>query len=118
MTYRHQISACGWKAVLKHEDASYSTIPLVCFEILCADEEDEDDFKIYDPETSYHIVGEPRDRATPKKGSAIEAVGLTFFEGHPSRKPTLVLSEIHTTDSFIGYLAPGEDLVAWLAGLR
>jgi len=68
MTYRYQIPACGWKAVLKHEDGSYSTIPLVCFELLCADEEDEEDFVIYEPETSYSIVGEPRDRAKPKKG--------------------------------------------------
>ncbi len=111
MTYRHQIPACGWKAVIEHENGSYSTIPLVCFEILCAaDEEEEEDYAYYEPEILDH-------RAKPKKGSAIEAVGLAFIEGHPSRKPTLILQEVHTINGFIGYLAPGEDEGAWLAAL-
>lgn len=107
MTYRHQIPACGWEAVLKHEDGSYSTIPLVCFEILCADEEDEDDFSHYEPENS-------SSQTKPKKGSAIEAVGLAFLGTHPQEPPSLVLSEVHTTTGFMGYLPPGESLEEWL----
>lgn len=110
MTYRHQIPACGWKAVYKHENGSYGTIPLVCFEILCADEEDEDDFFHYEPETSYHIKGEPCDRAKPKKGSAMEAVVLAFLDTHPKKTPSLALSEVHSIDGFLGYLPPGRKL--------
>jgi len=110
MTYRHQISATGWKAVIRHEDGSHSTIPLVCFEILCADEEDEEDYTHYDPECEDI-------KSTPKKGSAMEAVGLAFFEGHPQWEPKLALSEVHTFSGFRGYLPPGEDLEEWLKNL-
>lgn len=114
MTYRCQISACGWNAVLKHDNGTYSLIPLVCFEILCADEKDEEEFVHYEPEMSYHVKGEPYDRAIPKRGSAIEAVGLVFFDTHPQKKPTLALSVIHMTEGFMGYLPPGQRLEDWL----
>lgn len=110
MTYRHQISATGWRAVLRHEDGLYSTIPLVCFEILCADVEDEGDYSHYEPE-----YGDAK--AKPKSGSAVEAVGLAFFEGHPQWKPKLALSEVHSFSGFLGYLPPNENLEEWLKAL-
>jgi hypothetical protein len=72
MTYRHQIPACGWKAVVKQDDGSYSAIPLVCFEILCADEENEEDYSSYEPECEDI-------NAKPKKGSAMEAGGFIGY---------------------------------------
>jgi len=41
-------------------------------------------------------------------------VGLAFFETHSQEKPMLALSEIHTTNGFIGYLPPGKSLAEWL----
>lgn len=55
-----------------------------------------------------------RSKANPKKGSAIEAVGLAFFETHPQREPSLALSEVHTFSGFMGYIPAGERLEEWL----
>lgn len=110
MTYRHQIAANGWRAVLRHEDGSHSTVPLICFEILCADVEDESEYSYYEPQ--YEDA-----KAKPKSGSAIEAVGLVFLEGHPQWKPSLSLAEAHTLLGFLGYLPPNQDLEEWLKSL-
>lgn len=110
MTYRHQIAATGWRAVLRHENGSYSTIPLVCFEILCADAEDESEYSYYEPQ--YEDA-----KAKPRSGSAVEAVGLAFFEGHPQWKPSLALSEVHNVSGFLGYLPPNQTLDEWLKDL-
>lgn len=110
MAYRYQIPATGWRAIFRTDNSSYMVYPLICFEILCTDEEDEGEYEEYKPESI----------ANCNKGSALEAQGLVFFDGHWSGSACRGLVGVRDPQmgEFCGYLAPGETLEERLSDLR
>lgn len=118
MPHRRQVSAIGWSAIYySHDDGTFLTTPLVCFELICVDPEDEAEYRQDDDSVNVDRSG---NRTCPPDwyGSAIKAIGLSFFEPHPSRKPSGDLDVCDTAFNFVGYLPPGEDINEWLKRLR
>lgn len=115
--HRRQIPATGWSAVYSHEDGSFSTDPLVCWELICADPED-DDNEIWQDDKSTTVHRDGSRTTTPDwHGTATKAVGRTFFEPQPSRTSDRQLDFPDEAYNFIGYLPPGKDLEEWLKDL-